>query len=59
MNEHTSNGHHAHAGHHHYGPRHDHHGHGGAVAEVTLVADPVCGMKVDPATSKHRAEQKW
>jgi Cu+-exporting ATPase len=20
----------------------------------TLVADPVCGMKIDPATSKHR-----
>ena len=34
-----------------------HHGHGGAgAAEAALVTDPVCGMKVDPATSKHRLE---
>ncbi|MCB4824871.1 heavy metal translocating P-type ATPase [Roseicella aerolata] len=26
------------------------------MAEATLVTDPVCGMKVDPATSKHRLE---
>ena len=44
-------GHEHHAGH--------HHGHGGqdtAVADAGLVTDPVCGMKVDPATSKHRLE---
>ena len=27
-----------------------------AVADAALVTDPVCGMKVDPATSKHRLE---
>ncbi len=32
---------------------HDHHGHAHG-ASTTLVTDPVCGMKVDPATSKHR-----
>jgi Cu+-exporting ATPase len=37
----------AHAGHGHAG----HHHHGGGSA-----TDPVCGMKVDPATAKHRAE---
>ncbi|MDN3564454.1 heavy metal translocating P-type ATPase [Paeniroseomonas aquatica] len=26
------------------------------MADATLVSDPVCGMKVDPATSKHRLE---
>ncbi|SDB21255.1 Cu+-exporting ATPase [Belnapia rosea] len=36
---------------------HTHHGHGDAtVADAALVTDPVCGMKVDPATSKHRLE---
>ncbi|WP_043359686.1 heavy metal translocating P-type ATPase [Belnapia sp. F-4-1] len=36
---------------------HGHHHHGEvAVAEAALVTDPVCGMKVDPATSKHRLE---
>ena len=53
-------------GHDHHGHQHgpgcslDHghgHGHGeAAVAEAGLVTDPVCGMKVDPATSKHRLE---
>jgi Cu+-exporting ATPase len=28
-----------------------------AVNEVSLVTDPVCGMKVDPATSKHRFDR--
>jgi len=32
---------------------HDHHGHTHG-ANTTLVTDPVCGMKIDPATSKHR-----
>ncbi|NOG73627.1 heavy metal translocating P-type ATPase [Roseicella sp. DB1501] len=42
-------------GHHDHG--HAHHGHGdAAVADAALVTDPVCGMKVDPATSKHRLE---
>jgi P-type Cu+ transporter len=31
---------------------HHHHGHG----EGTKVKDPVCGMEVDPTTSRHRAE---
>ena len=52
---------------HHGGHGHQHgpgcgHGQGqghedAAVAEAALVADPVCGMKVDPATSKHRLER--
>jgi P-type Cu+ transporter len=29
---------------------------GAGTADATLVTDPVCGMKVDPATSKHRLE---
>src|SRR5437762_177563 len=35
---------------------HAHHGHTGAASQhdATLVVDPVCGMKVDAATSKHR-----
>jgi Cu+-exporting ATPase len=33
---------------------HDHHGHAGAAAQT--VRDPVCGMNVNPATSKHRFE---
>ncbi|RAI55228.1 heavy metal translocating P-type ATPase [Roseicella frigidaeris] len=47
--EHSSHRHHA--GHHH-----GHGGHDTAVAEASLVTDPVCGMKVDPATSKHRLQ---
>uniref|UniRef100_UPI0011F29C9B heavy metal translocating P-type ATPase n=1 Tax=Siccirubricoccus phaeus TaxID=2595053 RepID=UPI0011F29C9B len=51
---HEGHGHDHHAGHHH---GHGHHGHGeAAVADAALVTDPVCGMKVDPATSEHRAE---
>ncbi len=52
---HTAHGHHhGDAGHH----GHDHH-HGPPQASDTsaLVTDPVCGMKVDPATSKHRVER--
>jgi P-type Cu+ transporter len=36
-----------------------HHGHAGpaaTLAEGDLVTDPVCGMQVDPATSKHRLD---
>ncbi|MDJ0390316.1 heavy metal translocating P-type ATPase [Roseomonas sp. E05] len=36
-----------------------HQGHGPSgttVAQATAVTDPVCGMKVDPATAKHRIE---
>ena len=58
-----------HQGHGHGGHGHQHgpgcgHGHGqhghevAAVAEAALVTDPVCGMKVDPATSKHRLEHR-
>ncbi|MDB5377781.1 MAG: copper-translocating P-type ATPase [Rubritepida sp.] len=39
------------------GHQHEHgqHGHGAAPeADTSLVTDPVCGMKVDPTTSKHR-----
>ena len=52
--------------HQHADPRHDQHGKGhgssshghghAAAAGAALAADPVCGMRVDPATSKHRAE---
>src|SRR6476659_1898333 len=35
--------------------RHDHHT--AAVAERDAATDPVCGMRVDPATSRHRFEQ--
>src|SRR3982750_2764729 len=51
--EHSGHGHEHRAGHHHG------QGHGEqdtAVAEASLVTDPVCGMKVDPATSKHRLQ---
>ena len=40
---------HGHADHGHY----DHHAH-----TVATVHDPVCGMTVNPATSKHRCEYK-
>ncbi len=37
--------------------------HGDSVDEmdVVLVRDPVCGMEVDPATSRHRADRlgRW
>ena len=39
------------SGHDHSG--HDHHSHPAAVAR-----DPVCGMTVDPATSKHRFDNR-
>src|SRR5882757_11013979 len=39
-------------GHDHAG--HAHHGHQAAA----MVCDPVCGMKVDPASSKHRFEYR-
>jgi Cu+-exporting ATPase len=41
---------HAHHSHHHHD--HDHHDHDGA--DHGKVLDPVCGMSVDPQTSKHR-----
>jgi P-type Cu+ transporter len=43
----------AHAGHHHAccGGKH---GDGDKTAEAASVLDPVCGMRVDPATAKHR-----
>jgi Cu+-exporting ATPase len=33
---------------------HDHHHDSAAVDSTNMAIDPVCGMKVDPATSKHR-----
>jgi Cu+-exporting ATPase len=42
---------HDHASHDH----HRHHPHGGAGAADTTATDPVCGMKVDPQTARHRA----
>ena len=33
---------------------HDHHPHGDRNVALAAVRDPVCGMSVDPATSKHR-----
>ncbi|PWC26757.1 heavy metal translocating P-type ATPase [Teichococcus aestuarii] len=53
--QHTKHGHDDHAGHHH-GHEHHYHGQGGVGIAAGLVTDPVCGMKVDPATSKHRLE---
>jgi len=41
--------------HHPHDPTH-HHGAGPATADGRRVLDPVCGMKVDPATTPHRAE---
>ncbi len=45
---------------HDHGHAHDHHGHshGSGAAHAELVKDPVCGMDVDPHTSKHRADYK-
>jgi Cu+-exporting ATPase len=59
--QHTSHGHKHHHGHEHGHHRHGpgcahHHGDGTTLADPVAVTDPVCGMKVDPATSKHRAE---
>ena len=47
---------HGHSHQHGPGCGHDHHHHHGPglAADAGLVTDPVCGMKVDPATSKHR-----
>ncbi|WP_043341858.1 heavy metal translocating P-type ATPase [Belnapia moabensis] len=61
MSGQQGHGHEHHHGQHRHGPgcTHDHghgHNHGAATAEATLVTDPVCGMKVDLATSKHRLE---
>ncbi|MGY3586147.1 Cu+-exporting ATPase [Bradyrhizobium sp. USDA 4341] len=50
---------HSHADHHHHGAaahsccggKHDH---DATPAEAAFAIDPVCGMKVDPATAKHR-----
>ncbi|MFC5315072.1 YHS domain-containing protein, partial [Azospirillum rugosum] len=45
--------------------QHIHHGHGrhnghndNAPSGAHRVTDPVCGMKVDPATSKYRADHR-
>ncbi|MBN9498943.1 MAG: heavy metal translocating P-type ATPase [Alphaproteobacteria bacterium] len=35
---------------------HDHQAHEGHTAPATGAKDPVCGMRVDPATAKHRSE---
>ncbi|WP_027582501.1 heavy metal translocating P-type ATPase [Bradyrhizobium sp. Ai1a-2] len=58
----------AQAGHAHEEHAHHHHGaqaagccggkHGGADDNGALATDPVCGMKVDPATAKHRFSHK-
>jgi P-type Cu+ transporter len=55
-------------GHAHEGHAHHHHGaptasccggkHGTADDNAALATDPVCGMKVDPATAKHRFSYK-
>ncbi|MCA1454740.1 heavy metal translocating P-type ATPase [Bradyrhizobium sp. BRP22] len=55
-------------GHAHEGHAHHHHGaptggccggkHGAADDKGALATDPVCGMKVDPATAKHRFSYK-
>jgi P-type Cu+ transporter len=56
---HTAHGHqHGDVGHH--GHDHDHHHHHGSPQGAdtsTLVIDPVCGMKVEPTTSKHHFDR--
>jgi Cu+-exporting ATPase len=47
MNDMDRHGTHAHGMHHHTGD-------GSVVTEPVMETDPVCGMKVNPATSKHR-----
>ena len=47
---------HGHAHQHGAGCGHDHHHGPGPAADSVVVTDPVCGMKVDPATSKDRLE---
>ena len=55
--ERSGHGHEHHAGHIYHEHGHGHDGHrDAAVAEANLVTDPVCGMKVDPATSRHHVE---
>jgi Cu+-exporting ATPase len=44
------------SGQHHHHHHHDHHQHADGAAAGAPAIDPVCGMSVDPATSKHRAE---
>ena len=49
---------HGHGNGHHAGQQakgHGSYGHGHAAADAALATDPVCGMRVDPAASKHRA----
>jgi Cu+-exporting ATPase len=38
-------------------PGHEHQKSSAAIASTNMATDPVCGMKVDPATSKHRFDQ--
>ena len=38
-------------------PGHKHHKSSAAIAATNMATDPVCGMTVDPATSKHRFDQ--
>ncbi|OKO77011.1 heavy metal translocating P-type ATPase [Bradyrhizobium sp. NAS96.2] len=54
---------HSHADHHHHGAaKHSccggKHDHAAAPAEAAFAIDPVCGMKVNPATAKHRFSYK-
>ncbi|TWC00572.1 Cu+-exporting ATPase [Bradyrhizobium macuxiense] len=54
---------HSHADHHHHGAAAHSccggkHEHGAAPAEAAFATDPVCGMKVNPATAKHRFSYK-
>ena len=49
---------HSHGDHHHGAAAHSccggKHDHGTTPAEAAFAIDPVCGMKVNPATAKHR-----
>jgi Cu+-exporting ATPase len=40
----------------HAGHAHGAHAHGVAAVDTKTAIDPVCGMRVDPATAKHRSE---
>ena len=51
MNTHEHRHDHSHAGH-----EHGTSARGAAVADTKTAIDPVCGMRVDPATARHRSE---
>ncbi len=58
MRSQQTSGHEHHPGHHHHDPGcHRHHGPAAPPTNANLVTDPVCGMRVDPATSRYRLDR--